>query len=482
MACHNAYPDIPAGHDQLRSEPLFTGAMPEGIDCQRCHGSGRRHIQMAMTSGAAVDAIRSSIVNPARLSPERQIEVCIQCHLETTSFPFPHSIAKYDRGPFSYQPGEPLGDFMLFFDHAPAGPNEDRFQIVNSAYRLRMSACFLKSNGAMRCTTCHDPHQQAKPAYNTLCRQCHASRPHTTAATNCVECHMPKRRTADVVHAVMTDHYIQRRKPDRDLLADIAERNGPETVYRGEVLPYYPRPLERTAENDLYLALAQVRENNNPDRGIAQFSAAIEKHRPTQAEFYVELADAWNRAGKSSNAIALYEEALRRKPDLLAAWLGLGTLPALLRATQLAPDDARSWQQLGELYVKQGKKAEAAVALRKSLALDPEVPETHYALGILLSDAASFIEAVRLQPDYAAAHMNLAILLYQRESVKDSVYHFEYALRVRPDYALGHLNYGRMLASVQNTEEAARHLRLAAASSDAAVRVPAMKLLSELGK
>ncbi len=25
MFCHNAYPEIPAGHDQLRAEPVFTG-------------------------------------------------------------------------------------------------------------------------------------------------------------------------------------------------------------------------------------------------------------------------------------------------------------------------------------------------------------------------------------------------------------------------------------------------------------------------
>ena len=38
-------------------------------------------------------------------------------------------------------------------------------------------------------------------------------------------CHMPKRRTEDVVHVVMTDHFIERRPPDRDLLANLAERH-----------------------------------------------------------------------------------------------------------------------------------------------------------------------------------------------------------------------------------------------------------------
>ena len=69
----------------------------------------------------------------------------MECHLETTSFPLPNAIQRYERGPFSYRPGEPLSDFILNFDHAPGTGRDDKFEIVNAAYRLRRSACFLKS-------------------------------------------------------------------------------------------------------------------------------------------------------------------------------------------------------------------------------------------------------------------------------------------------------------------------------------------------
>ena len=118
----------------------------------------------------------------------------------------------------------------------------------------------------------------------------------TPASANCVDCHMPKRRTEDVVHAVMTDHYIQRKKPAVDLLAEMKEPHEPEILYRGEVVPYYPQPLPATAENELYLALAQVRENNNMDRGLAQFAAAIKKYRPSQVRI---LCGARRRMGQS---------------------------------------------------------------------------------------------------------------------------------------------------------------------------------------
>jgi len=486
MFCHNAYPNIPAGHDQLRSEPLFTGALPEGIDCQRCHGPGRRHIQAAQDRGVTRYTIAKAIVNPARLTPTRQMEVCMQCHLETDSMPFPHAILKYDRGPFSYQPGEPLGNFMLFFDHASA-PREDRFQIVSSVYRLEMSACFRKSNGALQCTTCHDPHGISEGREAAACLRCHATTIQQEVAsgrhtplTSCIECHMPKRRTSDVVHAVMTDHYIQRRRPAGDLLAEVQEPNGPATVFHGEVLPYYPKPFDRTTENELYLALAQVRENNNSEVGIARFAAAVAKYRPAQPEFYIELADAWLSRGNSQKAIPLYEEAVRRKPDSLAGLLGLGrameetgqpggAVEAFQRATRAAPDDAISWRELGQIYVKQGKRAEAATALEKSLQLDNESQEAHYALGLAWSQPAgdparaetSFREAIRLAPDYPEAHMNLAILIFQSQRADEADYHFQRALRYRPNYPLAHLNYALMLQKLNRASEAALHLKQA---------------------
>ena len=100
MFCHNAYPEIP-GNVTSRSTPMFS-SVPEGIDCQRCHGNGDKHVALASSPASRPEEIRNAIVNPSRLTPERQMEVCLQCHLETTSSPLPASIVRYERQPFSY--------------------------------------------------------------------------------------------------------------------------------------------------------------------------------------------------------------------------------------------------------------------------------------------------------------------------------------------------------------------------------------------
>ena len=194
---------------------------------------------------------------------ERRLEVCLQCHLESTSRRLPYSLRRYGRAMFSYRPGEPLENYILHFDHAPDGGQDDKFEISGAAYRLMKSACFLKSNQALTCTTCHNPHAEdtrrsRHPAATSEFAR--VATPHAHRPTeNCLSCHMPRRRADDAVHVVMTDHYIQRRRPDRDLLAPLPEMHDSErTSYRGEVVPLYPRHLPPGGESELYLATAQV--------------------------------------------------------------------------------------------------------------------------------------------------------------------------------------------------------------------------------
>src|SRR5580704_3585254 len=120
------------------------------------------------------------------LPPRAVAYECMFCHNAYPKIPAGHD-----------EPGgEPLGNFLIFFDHAAGSPYRDDFEIAHSAYRLRKSRCFLASKGAssgaskgassgaskgaMTCATCHDPHDVPRGAeaalhYNGVCGQCHRS-------------------------------------------------------------------------------------------------------------------------------------------------------------------------------------------------------------------------------------------------------------------------------------------------------------------
>lgn len=493
MFCHNGYPAIPAGHDAPGSEPVFSGELPEGIDCQRCHGPGGRHVKAAQTPGADRATVRASIVNPSKLSPKLRMDICLQCHLEPTSTALPALVRRFNRGPYSFTPGERLEDFLLAFDHAPGSRREDKFEIVgSSAYRLRKSRCFLESKEAMTCETCHNPHRspsskEAPGYYAQVCRGCHAAAFNTLVATgahtsgpDCVACHMPKRRTEDVVHVVMTDHRIQRRAPPGDLLAELEERHPKESEeYRGEVIPYLPAILPRTGPDALYRAFAQVAMGNNLKAGITDFARLMMLQPPREPEWSIQLGDARLANGEPLRAVAAYEAALRLRPQMPRALQALakgaraaGQLPRSLellrRATEASPQDAGAWYQLAGVQADLGQNNEAIKTLRRTIALDPDQPgvhvmlaRAHFAAGQMEEAADALRDALRVAPYEASAWDLAGRVLTTKGAYPEAFFNFEQAIRYSPEFAPNIYDYALALSTAGEFERAEAQARRA---------------------
>jgi len=490
MSCHNAYPSLGQAAIASPNKDTFDKEVPEGIDCQRCHGPGSAHVRAASSGDASIESIRAAIVNPSRLSRDRQMDVCMQCHLETTSSELPNALRKLDRDPFSYRPGQPLQDYELFFGRKPGTGYDDRLEVAHQAFRLRKSACFLKSQ--MTCTTCHNPHQvprgeEATKHYVAVCRSCHADVHVTgipgviapgskTAGTgpNCLTCHMWKGRTSDAVHVVMTDHYIQRYKPKSDLLAPVKETS---PIYRGEVIPYYPDSFGAISDGELYLSIAQTENASNLETGTLRLRQAMEKYKPGNATFYFAMGSAYAKNQKNEEAVPWFEEAIRRRPDDQQAFralaLTLAALGDLSRAAEIgekaaATDhpDTTILTDLGSVYLKQGRNDDARRVFDRALRINPVLPDATAFLGLLASregDAARaeslFRSAINMQPDFSVPHNDLASILAREGKYTEAEFHFAKAVEAGPTNPEVRHNYGVLLARTGPLDDAITQLK-----------------------
>ncbi len=516
LFCHNGYPLLPEPSDRYGQRNVFRSELPSGIGCHRCHGPGADHVKLASSGTAADGQIRQSIVNPARLSPERQLDVCLQCHLEAAAAA--PRFRRSGRPVYSFKPGESLADYIVHFDlgdpdseHPP-----DRFEIDSAGYRMRQSLCFSQSGGAMTCTTCHDPHRklrgkEAVSHYRERCLSCH-NRPSTavhgeTPPGDCTACHMPKRRAQDVVHAVMTDHLIQRGPPEGDLLASLREDHSPG---KEQPLLYFPRSLSAW-ERNLYLGMAEVQTPGNLRQGLDRLTATLERKRAPFAEPWVKLAmaqaetgaidaarasleraldidpgspiarfnlaEAMRRQGQYAAALEQYRRTLAVDPNYAKAHLGLGLVnrqqgrPAMesfRRALQSDPLLAEAHLGLGRESLEKRRAAEAARHFLQALRVDPDSAEAHLNLGLAQARQgrhrealAAFRQAAALDPASPEAHYNLGVALARQGRAQEALQAFRQAVRLKPEDAEAHANLGMAYSQLGRLEDAVAAFRQA---------------------
>jgi hypothetical protein len=193
-----------------------------GIGCERCHGPGEAHVSYHQASGDGRPAT-DPIVNPARLSQPLRDDVCFQCHLQGIG-----RVAHPGRRSFDFRPGQAFAEFWTVLMHGTKVSDDNTTRAVGQAEQMLASRCYIESQGAMSCTSCHDPH--AKPTveertefYRSKCLECHgtgdgdectlerSARLLESSEDSCIQCHMPRLAANDVPHTSQTDHRVIRR-------------------------------------------------------------------------------------------------------------------------------------------------------------------------------------------------------------------------------------------------------------------------------
>jgi len=452
------------------------------VNCESCHGPGRRHVAWAEEGARGADIGLESL---AYRDKDASLSVCFRCH------------AVKDVVREGFLPGEKLEEYYAL--SFPVLGDEPWFadgRVRTFAYQANhlASACYLQ--GPMDCVSCHEPHGQgywdtdhrplSSPWDDGQCTSCHPSKgidpqAHThhavdSEASRCVSCHMPYLQHPEVgtqVPFARSDHTIAVPRPTFD--ADLGITGACAGCHRdrtplqlqheaatwwGELKPH--RPLvqgqfdELRARNVREAAELLLRPDQNDP--LVQFKALgrlLEGYLAPDAELPAPVLERL--------------EALAASPDLDVRALALATLhwtrgdvPEVRRrlVAALESDDGDAalrgrWVLalgfLGDKYRASGDTARSDAGYRKALEIRPGDPKVLEARALLRTGAGDVAEAAHLLRESLAADpanplgwIDLGIALSGSGDVRGAEEAYGRALELDPHEAVAYFNLGNL--------------------------------------
>ena len=477
FSCHNGYMELSDKSDNRYKSPIHLG-----VGCESCHGPGELHVaEYQNNTGQYSDDNIFTIVNPSKLSPQRRIDVCQQCHLEGDSWALNGHETWFD-----FRPGMLMSAHRSVYSVADVDKNA--FKVANTAFRLLQSRCFTGSQSTMVCELCHDPHSAVKAPVVEVnrknCMQCHPAetlpvnntRYAHSVTDDCIPCHMNQTNTDQTLHGVInTDHWIRidadkdtidwtrlrtmtTRDPIVQLIPEVDIDDKGKQVRLG--ISYFTY-WEDHAHQRVYLDSANIYINE----GL--------KTAPDHAEGWYVLGKVYLEKNEFSKAVSALEKAADFNPDKGDIYFRLGiayrleknldkSIANFRKACQLLPDEPDYWHRLGNVLKTNGQLDEAVKAWKQSIAVDKQNPETFYNLGtyyaIQKNDFARaipyFEKAVELDPTITAGLLNLGNSYLMTQNYEAAISAYRREIIFQPNAVSGYEMLGRVYIQQNRLDDA----------------------------
>jgi tetratricopeptide (TPR) repeat protein len=229
-------------------------------------------------------------------------------------------------------------------------------------------------------------------------------------------------------------------------------------------------PHHRVAKERFLAALVQ----------LGRFEEAVDRCREAlraEPDFHAArytLAFAFSKMGREREAIAVYQELLQVDPER-------------------APD---IYNQLGQLHVRQGQYAEAALAFEEGLRISGDAdrrrrPDMNYNLGVALkrdgrieeasrafsAAVSGYLEMIRRNPRSAPLHFALGSVYAEMGLFQDAALSFRMAVASNPADVQAHMHLARSLEAQGRLDEALEALK---AGTEALLRMDRQESAREL--
>lgn len=436
------------------------------VSCEACHGPASAHLDWAKESHERQSSVPSkglvlrlderkgvnwSFVGDGKIAERSQprtsskeIDTCARCHARRSTLTE------------NYRHGKPLLDSHLPSLLTPPLFHPDG-QIKEEDFEYAAFQQSKMHSKGVTCTDCHDPHSQKLRAEgSTICLTCHRADQYATTkhhhhtetgkGADCVVCHMPTQNFM-VVHA-RHDHSI--RVPRPDLSIQFKTPNACNQCHTDKSPDWASSSMQKWYGKEWMGNWHFGETLHAANQGVATIGQDLMALAMTPSFPEIVRATAANALPRylDQTTFAILPRLLKDPSPMLrrSALLTVGALPLEWR-----------WKLAGALL------SDPVLAVRieaaRVLARVPRASLAAHEQALLDQGIAEYVKVAYASAEHPQSHVNLGLLYASMGDTAKAELSYQQALRLDPAYAFAYVNLADLYSQTQQNDKVAATLQ-----------------------
>ncbi len=420
-----------------------SGYSVDHVSCDACHGNSEAHLQWAAgdkniankgydiyigaQSPLFVPAENGVLKAVGELKPSEQINSCASCHSRR----------------FAYKDRAKPHDF--YDQYLPALLTAELYhldgQIWDEDYVWGSFLQSAKYQAGVTCSNCHNPHTgNTKLSDNGLCTQCHGNEPYNqmshlghkagSEGSACVDCHMPA--TTYMAVDDRRDHSFQIPRPDLSIETGVP--NACNRCHEDKSPEWAKTQISKWHPESRFLGQAHFAQAfYAADRALPGADGELTKIAQDMSRPAIVRASALDRMSSTpgNNAIVAIMRAVKEQDPLM--------LQAAINAAEPYRIDDR-WRMLKHLLQDKHLPIRAETARSVAELLVEPSPLSANEKKQLQTALQEYRAAQHFQADRGFAHTNLGNLSYALGDINNAEKHYQDAIKAEPIFMAAYVN------------------------------------------